>query len=225
MYGNQKNKVMSIKKTIRESLLEVESKKKTLIQESKIINGRFKIIAEGVNTKSKIQTKKALDKVLSECNYLKTQGYNQTLINEGFLEVMGDLFNNEGPQFWDTVKTKLSDYITSKFGVDKWMKEKMIEGIGNVEIEEIPKLFTDCRFLVQKMTDAAMEGFGENISVEGGSNTVPGIFRQSLDKVIGGDDFRKNLEDSFTTVVCPAMGQINQNMANKLEDIKKTMFS
>jgi len=31
MYGNQKNKVMSIKKTIRESLLEVESKKKTLL--------------------------------------------------------------------------------------------------------------------------------------------------------------------------------------------------
>jgi len=216
---------MSIRKTIRENLLEVETKKKSLLQESKIISSRFKIIGEGVNTKSKIQTKKTFDKILSECNYLKKQGYNESLINEGFLEVMSDLFNNEGPQFWDSVKTKLSDYISSKFGVDNWMKDKMIEGIGNVEIDEIPLLFTDCRFLVQKITDAAMEGFNENIPVEGGSNTVPGIFRQSLDNVVGGDDFRKNLEDSFTTVVCPAMGQINQNMANKLEDFKKTMFS
>jgi hypothetical protein len=226
MYGNQKSKrVMSIRKTIRQNLLEVEGRRKSLLQESKIINSRFKMIAEGVNTKSKIQTKKALDQILSECNYLKTQNYNNSLINEGFLEVMGDLFGNEGPQFWDTIKSKLSDYLTSKFGVDGWMKDKMIQGIGNVEIEEIPNLFTDCRFLVQKMTDAAMEGFGENISVEGGNNTVPGIFRQSLDKVIGGDDFRRNLEDSFTTVVCPAMGQINQNMVDKFEGFKKTMFS
>lgn len=216
---------MSIRETIRQNLLETETRKKNLLQESKIINSRFKLIGEGVNTKSKIQTKKTFDKILSECNYLKTQGYNESLINEGFLEVMSDLFNNEGPQFWDTVKTKLSDYISSKFGVDDWMKDKMIEGIGNVEIDEIPKLFTDCRFLVNKITDAAMEGFSENIPVEGGSNTVPGMFRQSLDNVIGGDDFRRNLEDSFTTVVCPAMGQINQNMANKLEDFKKTMFS
>jgi len=216
---------MSIRKTIRENLLEVESKKKSLLQESKIINSRFKIIGEGVNTLSKIQTKKTFDTILSECNYLKNQGYNESLINEGFLEVMSDLFGEEGPQFWDTVKTKLSDYISSKFGVDDWMKEKMIEGIGNVEIEEIPKLFTDCRFLVQKITDAAMEGFNDNISIQGNDNTVPGIFRQSLDNVIGGDDFRRKLEDSFTTVVCPAMGQINQNMVNKLEDFKKTMFS
>lgn len=216
---------MSIRETIRQNLLETETKKKNLLQESKIINSRFKLIGEGVNTNSKIQTKKTFDKILSECNYLKTQGYNESLINEGFLEVMSDLFNNEGPQFWDTVKTKLSDYISSKFGVDDWMKDKMIEGIGNVEIDEIPKLFTDCRFLVNKITDATMEGFSENIPVEGGSNTVPGMFRQSLDNVIGGDDFRRNLEDSFTTVVCPAMGQINQNMANKLEDFKKTMFS
>jgi hypothetical protein len=216
---------MSIRKTIRENLLEVETKKKSLLQESKIISSRFKIIGEGVNTKSKIQTKKTFDKILSECNYLKKQGYNESLINEGFLEVMSDLFNNEGPQFWDSVKTKLSDYISSKFGVDNWMRDKMIEGIGSVEIDEIPLLFTDCRFLVQKITDAAMEGFNENIPVEGGSNTVPGIFRQSLDNVVGGDDFRRNLEDSFTTVVCPAMGQINQNMVDKFEGFKKTMFS
>jgi hypothetical protein len=216
---------MSIKKSIKTNIQELQERKKKNLIETKIVKNRFNLISEGVNLNSKIRTKKLLDSLLSECNYLKKQGFNEELINEGFLDVMGDLFGQEGPQFWDTVKNRLSDYLTSKFNIDGWMKDKIIEGIGNVEIDEIPLLFTDCRFLVQKVTDAAMEGFNESLEIQGADNTVPGIFRNSLDNILSSDDYRRKLEDSFTTIVCPAMGQINKNMEDKLEDMKRSMFS
>lgn len=216
---------MSIKKSIKTNIQELQERKKKNLIETKIVKNRFNLISEGVNLNSKIRTKKLLDSLLSECNYLKKQGFNKELINEGFLDVMGDLFGQEGPQFWDTVKNRLSDYLTSKFNIDGWMKDKIIEGIGSVEIDEIPLLFTDCRFLVQKVTDAAMEGFNESLEIQGADNTVPGIFRNSLDNILSSDDYRRKLEDSFTTIVCPAMGQINKNMEDKLEDMKRSMFS
>jgi len=216
---------MSIKKSIKTNIQELQERKKKNLIETKIVKNRFNLISEGVNLNSKIRTKKLLDSLLSECNYLKKQGFNEKLINEGFLDVMGDLFGQEGPQFWDTIKNRLSDYLTSKFNIDGWMKDKIIEGIGNVEIDEIPLLFTDCRFLVQKVTDAAMEGFNESLEIQGADNTVPGIFRNSLDNILSSDDYRRKLEDSFTTIVCPAMGQINKNMEDKLEDMKRSMFS
>lgn len=216
---------MSIKKSIKTNIQELQERKKKNLIETKIVKNRFNLISEGVNINSKIRTKKLLDSLLSECNYLKKQGFNEKLINEGFLDVMGDLFGQEGPQFWDTIKNRLSDYLTSKFNIDGWMKDKIIEGIGSVEIDEIPLLFTDCRFLVQKVTDAAMEGFNESLEIQGADNTVPGIFRNSLDNILSSDDYRRKLEDSFTTIVCPAMGQINKNMEDKLEDMKRSMFS
>ena len=216
---------MSIKKSIKTNIQELQERKKKNLIETKIVKNRFNLISEGINLNSKIRTKKLLDSLLSECNYLKKQGFNEKLINEGFLDVMGDLFGQEGPQFWDTVKNRLSDYLTSKFNIDGWMKDKIIEGIGSVEIDEIPLLFTDCRFLVQKVTDAAMEGFNESLEIQGADNTVPGIFRNSLDNILSSDDYRRKLEDSFTTIVCPAMGQINKNMEDKLEDMKRSMFS
>jgi hypothetical protein len=216
---------MSIKKSIKSNIQELQERKKKNLIETKIVKNRFNIISEGVNLKSKIKTKNLLDSLLSECNYLKNQGFSDKVINEGFLEVMGDLFGQEGPQFWDTVKNRLSEYLTSKFNIDGWMKDKIIEGIGNVEMDEIPLLFTDCRFLVKKVTDAAMEGFNESLEVQGADNTVPGIFRNSLDNILSSDDYRRKLEDSFTTIVCPAMGQISKNMEDKLEDMKRSMFS
>lgn len=216
---------MSIKKSIKSNIQELQERKKKNLIETKIVKNRFNIISEGVNLKSKIKTKNLLDSLLSECNYLKNQGFSDKVINEGFLEVMGDLFGQEGPQFWDTVKNRLSEYLTSKFNIDGWMKDKIIEGIGNVEMDEIPLLFTDCRFLVKKVTDAAMEGFNESLEIQGADNTVPGIFRNSLDNILSSDDYRRKLEDSFTTIVCPAMGQISKNMEDKLEDMKRSMFS
>ena len=216
---------MSIKKSIKSNIQELQERKKKNLIETKIVKNRFNIISEGVNLKSKIKTKNLLDSLLSECNYLKNQGFSDKVINEGFLEVMGDLFGQEGPQFWDTVKNRLSEYLTSKFNIDGWMKDKIIEGIGSVEMDEIPLLFTDCRFLVKKVTDAAMEGFNESLEIQGADNTVPGIFRNSLDNILSSDDYRRKLEDSFTTIVCPAMGQINKNMEDKLEDMKRSMFS
>lgn len=216
---------MSIKKSIKSNIQELQERKKKNLIETKIVKNRFNILSEGVNLKSKIKTKNLLDSLLSECNYLKNQGFSDKVINEGFLEVMGDLFGQEGPQFWDTVKNRLSEYLTSKFNIDGWMKDKIIEGIGSVEMDEIPLLFTDCRFLVKKVTDAAMEGFNESLEIQGADNTVPGIFRNSLDNILSSDDYRRKLEDSFTTIVCPAMGQINKNMEDKLEDMKRSMFS
>lgn len=216
---------MSIKKSIKSNIQELQEKKKKNLIETKIVKNRFNIISEGVNLKSKIKTKNLFNSLLSECNYLKNQGFSDKVINEGFLEVMGDLFGQEGPQFWDTVKNRLSEYLTSKFNIDGWMKDKIIEGIGSVEMDEIPLLFTDCRFLVKKVTDAAMEGFNESLEIQGADNTVPGIFRNSLDNILSSDDYRRKLEDSFTTIVCPAMGQISKNMEDKLEDMKRSMFS
>lgn len=216
---------MSLKKSIKTSIQELELKKSKLLIESNIVKSRFNLISEGINLKSKIKTMKMFDSLLSECNYLKLQGFNNKVINEGFLDIMGDMFGKEGPQFWDTVKSRLSDYLTSKFNIDGWMKEKIIEGIGSVEMDEIPLLFTDCRFLVQKITNAAMEGFSDSLEINGADNTVPGIFRNSLDNLLSNDDYKKKLEDSFTTIVCPAMGQINKNMEDKLEDMKRNMFS
>jgi hypothetical protein len=72
-----------VKDILKKTLLEVKEKKDNLQIESKIIKNRFSMIVEGKTFEN--DSDYIFESIFSEMNYLKVQGYDSKVINEGFL--------------------------------------------------------------------------------------------------------------------------------------------
>jgi len=84
-------------KNLKKHLQEIENNRNKRIVESSIINTRL------LNTDS-------FPKLVSEVKYMKTQKFDVELINENLISVLNQMFQEDGPQFMETVKKKLTEF-------------------------------------------------------------------------------------------------------------------
>lgn len=216
------NIMKNLNKIIKESLVETKESKKKLIQESKITDLRFKMIVESEN---KQDLEAVLEEVLLEMIYLHNQGFNNQIIAEsvdGVFSILSTLFKKTPNAIVDTFKEKGVNFIVSKLGMEEntYLKNFLITVLGNTNIVDIPKLFTDCKFLTKKIAESIPEAYLRKLEYEKGMGNVfmDGI-RNALYDVIRGSDFAQRIENSIAGVVCP----IVDKLTGKFEDSIGTM--
>ena len=71
-----------------------------------------------------------------------------------------------------------------KMEFDGWVRNAVKAEIEKVSDEDVPKLFSDCRFLTDKVSKGMIQGFGDNILATGidtelGSKTGQ-VFKSSI---------------------------------------------
>ena len=174
-YGLYDNKPMKenfdkhLKNLIRENLLEVSSqKKKNFLQEKKIVKNRFKFLTEGNNLKSTKGQKKLGEQLFLESIYLKNQGFDQTILNEGFWDVITGFFGRQGGDIvMGVFKENAVKWLIEKCGVDPngWIASVIITAVGNLNVADIPKL-TDCDFVTKLLSKSLAEGVVRKIQAE-----------------------------------------------------------
>jgi len=201
---------MSLKKSIRKNLEILQETKKVTLTEEKIVKGRFSVVPKNINKNSKIQVTKAFNTLLSENKSLKSQGVSQNLINENMIQALTLMFAEEGPRFIDTLKEKLAEYLKSKLQLTDVEEEIITNAIGNTEMDDIPELFNDPKYLANKIVQAYTEDMGSKYSI------------MNIEK---GQQMVSNMEDELRRRIEPLIGDVNSNMELKLKGIRDNMLS
>ena len=219
MLGDQRSK-MSLKKIVKKNLNDTKTVKVTQLTESKIVNGRFSIIAESVNLHSKIQTTKFFNKLFVESKNLVDMGISTNIINEDLIMVLKGLMGDENSQVIDVLKDRLVTYLESKLDMDTFEKEVLKQSIMELDEDEFPQVFSDKRFLARIITDTFIREFGEKYL-----NGLTDMTKELLMNRIDNDDFKRELEDKFTTALDSLLDSIESNMDSKLKGIRDSVLS
>jgi len=210
MFGKNKINKMGIKDSIRKNIQILQEEKKVTLTEEKIVKGRFSMVPKNINKHSTIQNNKTFNVLFNEIRVLKSRGINQKLINENLVQVLSQMFDEEGPRFLDVVKEKLAQYLKSKLQLTDIEQEILVSAIGNTEMDEVSELFNDPRFLAQKISQAYSEDMGGKYSMVNMDNS---------------QEMVKKLEDTFVDKLKPVIGDVNSKMELKLKDIRDNMLS
>ena len=201
---------MSIKNSIRKNIQVLQEERKTSLTEEKIVKGRFSMVPKNTNKYSKIQNNKAFNILFNEMRFLKSQGIKQSVINENLVNVLSQMFDEDDSQFIGIVKEKLAEYLKGKLQLTDVEQEILIAAVGNTEMDEVPELFNDPRFLAQKIDQAYSEDMSGKYSMMDTTTT---------------QDMVKKLEDSFVDKLKPVMGDVNSKMELKLKAMRDDMLS
>jgi len=192
---------------IKKHLQEIESARNIRMNESNVIKTRFGIT-------------ESIEGIVSEIKYLKKQKYSVDLINENLISILNQMFQEDGPKFMDTVKNKLSDFLIQKLNLSDFETGVIERAIGETEVDDVPKLFTDARFLSQKLAEVYKDGFESDYL-----NNLPDFMKGKIGKMMQDGQSQKELEDSFYSLVSPVMGDINSKMELKMKDIRDNIVS
>lgn len=211
---------MSLKKSLKRNLNELQTKKVTNLTESKIVKGRLNIISESVNLNSKIQTTKFFNKLFLESYNMVNMGLTKSVINENLVMVLKGLMGDESSRVTEMLKERLISYLESKLGMDGFEKSVLTQSILELDDDEFPNIFTDKRFLARKIADVFTREFKEKF-LESLNDTTKEVVMNQLDT----DKFKRELEDKFTTALESLLSSIESNMDSKLRGIRDNVFS
>lgn len=132
-------KDMRLSNTIAKVITEHSENKKRMIQESKILNNRFKFIVENYNLNRKSERELAFQELRKEKNNLIRLGHDKNLVKESFIDVMKGLFGNSGQDPVIDFKKGLSEKLSSPIDLKVLVNEMDASIIENAFKTEEPK--------------------------------------------------------------------------------------
>jgi hypothetical protein len=134
--------------------------------------------------------------------------------------VLKGLMGDEGYKVTEMLKERLISYLESKLGMDGFEKDVLTQSIVDLDEDEFPQIFTDKRFLPRRIADVFTQEFKEKY-LEGLNDTTKEVVMNQLDN----DNFKRELEDKFTTALETLLSSIESNMDSKLKGIRDSVLS
>lgn len=220
---------INLKQTIKENL--IMEKQKKLIKETKVIEDRLQFVVESVGLKNRKDVDRIVEGIFYEMLDLEKNNYNREVMTENIqaiFDVLGSLFGGTKNGVVGTFKEKGINYILNKLGLDKnsYMGDFLEVVFGNVDLKDIPRLFTDCDFLTKKIAEAVPEAYLKNLQDEKGfDNIFMDYVRNTLYDVIRESDIVQKLEDRISGIVCPITAGLTSKFEDKLTDMKSSLSS
>jgi len=212
-----------LKSIIRENLSIIsENKKKSLIQEQKIVSTRFKFLLENTNTKTKKGQKELAKQLFVETAYLHTQGFDKKIINEGFWDMLKGLFGDSIDGALQYFKEYAAKWLLDQFGVDSsgWIGSVVITAIGNLDLADIPKL-TDCNFVTKLLSKSLAEGAIRKL--QGGTvglGPLQDIIRNTMVETLSETELGEKIESALGSFICPMISKIAGKMGMAGDTLK-----
>jgi hypothetical protein len=228
--GKPTNEIESkLKNLIRENLITAkETKRKTLLGESKIVTSRFAIISEGRKLKTKKDLNKFFSEVISEMTYMNTQGFNKEIISEGFWDMLKGIFGHTPDGVLEYFKEYVGKWLVDNLtpiDPEGWIGSIIITAIGNLPVGDIPKL-TDCNYLTKLVAKSVGEGALRKISHEKGiEGPFYDILRNTLVDSLEESSFVQKLEEGLGNVLCPLIGGLSTKMDSAASALKQKALS
>ena len=216
--GQMESKEVKLKNMIRENLINLsESKQKTLLGEQTVITTRYSIIKESGKPKNRTQRLKLTDELISETFYLNSQGFNNELINEEFLDVIKGLFGNAGEGVFNYIKERFASFIVTKLtpmDPNGWAANILITAVGNIPIGDYMtgKVFS-CDYISDVLSKSVAEGALRKVQNDKGmGGPLYDILRNAIVESLEDTKFGSAIENAIGDLVCPLLGGIQSKM-------------
>lgn len=216
----------SLNKIIRKTIIETKENKTRLLQENKIVRTRFNFILENADYTTKKGQNEIFRNILSEMIYMELQGFDKKVISEnvlGLFGVLSNLFGRSTSGIIDSFKEKGIQWIVEQlgWGGNSYMKNFLITSLGNVNVMDVPKLFTDCDYLTKKIAESIPEAYLRKLEYEKGlGGMFTDVVRNTLYDVVRESSFAQKLEASISGIVCPIVTKLTGIFSNKLGGLK-----
>jgi len=224
----------SLKKSLKNNLMEMKEKKENLMVESNIIRKRFEMIIENKTFNSETDGDFIVESLFTEVSYLKRQGYDSKLINEGIFGWIGSLLGGTVTEVPDVIKEYISAWLLKTAGVsaDSYLGNVLVTLVGDLSFSDYDKFFSDCKFASNKVADALINGYlrklqEENQSTSGAGGFVISAIRNSIVTYFADtkDSIIQKLEDEIINFLCPKMSKLAGIMGDKADAIKEKIVS
>jgi len=201
-----------------------ESKKKTLVSESKIINARFKMITESSKVK-----KESLSELFNESFDLVNLGLSPKLISEGLWDSLKGMFGLGTEGILGYFKEKIVETVLNKLGIntDSWVAGTIVKAIGNIPLGDYTsgKILT-CDYLTpllaKSIAEEALDKVKDNAGLTGGFFD---ILRNSIVQGLDSSDFAQSIERGLASAICPSLSKVSGNMDNVFKTMKTKALS
>lgn len=219
----------SLKQNLKTTLVEKTKEKENLIVETNIIKNRFALISEGQTFETEESKIDLIESVFVETNYLSIQGYNSELINEGLFSFIGSILGGGVGSTPQVVGEYIAKWLTRKLGVPQgsYIEGVIVSLVTSMNISDYDKIFTDCRFLTNKLSDALIEGYLFQMqSQKGLESGVSGFLLSAIRNSImeyfaeDKDGLIQKLEDKIAEFLCPAISKISGKVQDKADELK-----
>jgi hypothetical protein len=222
-----------VKDILKKTLLEVKEKKDNLQIESKIIKNRFSMIVEGKTFEN--DSDYIFESIFSEMNYLKVQGYDSKVINEGFFSMLQSIFGNSIKSMPQVFSEYIAEWLMKTLGVPQgtYLSAVIKTLAGNLtrDISNMDKFFTDCRFTSNMIADSLIEGYLAQLQDEQNLNTgVSGFLVSAIRNAVvdslaeGQNSIIQKLEDMIADFLCPKISKMANVVSDKAEKLKSTVM-
>jgi hypothetical protein len=224
----------SLKKSLKKNLIEVKEKKEDLMVENKIIKNRFNFLFEGKSFETEEEKDYLVESVITEIGYLKTQGYSSQAINEGLFSMLGNIFGGSVKSIPAVFGEYIAGWLTKTLGIpqNSYMSSVVVALVGNLNIADYDKFFSDCRFSSNKIADSLIEGYVLQLQNEKNLNTGASGFIVSALRNSVVDYFTEDktsliqiLEDKIGEFLCPKLSKLSSAISDKTDDLKSKIVA
>jgi len=191
---------MELKNIIKENLLDVKIEKQNY---QKSLNKLKRLQFEVYDNifESKREKENIAMKVFNELIILESNGHYSKLINE-------DSWKGFPTWLWDTIKEKVIRGIVNTVAPskkDSWAANVIVTGLGDIDINEIPKL-GNCEFVTKQLAKSIIEGSLEHVKREMGySGGISDLVRNALVETLSQTEFIQTMGDKLIGMVCPTV--------------------
>jgi hypothetical protein len=220
----------SMKKTLKTKLVEKTQEKENLLIETKIITNRFNLLSEGIVVETVEDQVQFIDDIIVEMNYMVSQGYSSQVINEGLFSMLGSLFGGSLKSVPAVFGEYIANWLTKTLGVPEgsFIQSSIVALVGNLNIADYDKFFTDCRFASNKIADSLIEGYLIQMQkrAEATSQGATGFITSALRNAVAEhfledkDGIIQILQDKIGDFICPKLNKVSSAIADKADEIK-----
>jgi hypothetical protein len=224
----------SLKKSLKKNLIEAKEKQEDLMVENKIITNRFNFLFEGRSFETEKEKDYLVESVITEIGYLKTQGYSSRAINEGLFSMLGNIFGGSVKSIPAVFGEYIAGWLTKTLGIpqNSYMGSVVVALVGNLNIADYDKFFSDCRFASNKIADSLIEGYVLQLQNEKNLNTGASGFIVSALRNSVVDYFTEDkssliqiLEDKIGEFLCPKLSKLSSAISDKTDDLKSKIVA
>jgi pyruvate/2-oxoglutarate dehydrogenase complex dihydrolipoamide acyltransferase (E2) component len=224
----------SLKKSLKKNLIEAKEKQEDLMVENKIITNRFNFLFEGRSFETEKEKDYLVESIITEIGYLKTQGYSSRAINEGLFSMLGNIFGGSVKSIPAVFGEYIAGWLTKTLGIpqNSYMGSVVVALVGNLNIADYDKFFSDCRFASNKIADSLIEGYVLQLQNEKNLNTGASGFIVSALRNSVVDYFTEDkssliqiLEDKIGEFLCPKLSKLSSAISDKTDDLKSKIVA
>jgi|LakMenEpi03Aug12_release.lakeMendotaPanAssembly.Ray.scaffolds.fasta_scaffold263563_4 hypothetical protein len=200
---------MELKNIVKENLLDIKFQKENY---NKSLN-KLKRLQFEVNDnifETKIEKENIAMRVFNELIILESNGHYKKLLNE-------EEWKGFPTWLWDTVKEKVIRTIVNTVAPSKkdtWAANVIVTGLGDIDINEIPKL-GNCEFVTTQLAKAIVEGSLEHVKREMGfTSGISDLVRNALVETLEQGDLLENMKEKLVGTICPSLKKVSSGFAS-----------